>query len=140
MIKKKRRKKNARLLLYPKKMYICGVKKKGSEMEDELGNITVVTRAEVLRRAKLIMEERCASGLCYAIRMALVERGVVIDGRDIEDFFHLYKHKYAMLFFARRNEGFWWRSWSFGIFSGRRMFLNWLIWKYRDDETNLLDL
>lgn len=122
-------------------MYICGVNKV-NEMEDELGNITVVTRAEVLRRAKLIMEEHGMSGLCYAIRVALTEHGVLMDGCDIEDFFHLFKRKYAMLFFARRKRGYayWWKIGSFGIFSGRRMFLNWLIWKYRDDETNLLDL
>lgn len=123
-------------------MYICCVKKKANKMKDELGNITVVTRVDVLRRAKLIMEERGTSGLCYAIRMALAECGVVMDDGDIEDFFHLFKRKYAMPFFARRKGGYayWWKIGSFGIFSGRRMFLNWLIWKYRDDETNLLDL
>lgn len=109
-------------------------------MGDELKDMAIVTRTDVLRLAKLIMEHG-SPGLCCAIRKALTESGIVVGDRDIEHFFHLHKRKYAMPFLARRRKGgYWWKPGSFGVFSGRRMFLNWLIWKYRDDETNLLDL
>ena len=93
----------------------------------------VIRRYDVLLLAKQKMKVGEYSGLCNAITSSLSEYGLWDSTDRLEDYFLLYNRDQALKFGASKSRNFWWKPYKFGILSGRRMYLNWLIRKYKND-------
>lgn len=103
-------------------------------MEDKRKVYKVIRRYDVLLLVKQKMLNKEFKGLCSAMRESLDECG--ITGSTVEHFFPEFYKAYALKFGAKefdKYKGFWWKKGCFGILSGRRRYLNWLIRKYKDD-------
>lgn len=99
-----------------------------------------LTKAMILKKAKCYQ----SSGLCYAIKRALLYYGYNIHytcASDVKDILQipLYDVKEAVKFNADirhgARTGFWW---TIGVWNkGRLDYLNWLINQYKNDKTDL---
>lgn len=97
----------------------------------------IVTRKMILKRAKryLRLYPKDNPGICHALCNAKEDFNIIMPNQIL---FPLFSYITANRFHAR-NKTYWWKKRDFGIFSGRRWYLNWLIWKYRNDTENLLE-
>ena len=108
-------------------------------------------RIEILREAHKVLKGKkyCyyANGLCVAIYLVLSEHGLwkwprnkkynSIDYDKIQVYFPLMTRENALKFGADKTSAFWWRPGEYGLFSGRRRFMRWLMRQYRNDKEEL---
>jgi hypothetical protein len=102
-------------------------------MEEKHKVYKVIRRYDVLMLVKQKMLNKEFKGLCIAMRESLDECGLT---RPATDFFPEFYKSYALKFGAKKSNkhnGYWWKPCCFGILSGRRRYLNWLIRKYKDN-------
>lgn len=94
-----------------------------------------MTRLEILKEAHRLLKKKEASGICVAIKMTLQYNKLVDieDTRTANDFFPLLDLWYAESF-GGKNKVYWWEPNNYKLFSGRRRFMRWLMWKYRNDK------
>ena len=95
-----------------------------------------VYRRDVLEYALTHAHE---TGLCRAIRNALVTYNLDPYGRSLDKYIPAFTHDNALYFGARKSGCCYW--WPIGEWdTGRKAFLEWLIDLYKDDTTNLLEI
>lgn len=103
-------------------------------MEEKRKVFKVIRRYDVLLLVKQKMLNKEFKGLCSAMRESLDECGLT---QNVVYFFPEFYKAYALKFGAKefdKHNGYWWKNGRFGILSGRRRYLNWLIRKYKDDK------
>lgn len=100
--------------------------------EEKRKKYKVIRRYDILLLAKQNMESGKCFGLCHALSLALRTYGLVNNNYP-SSYFPLYNQTQAQRFGATDRGGYWWKSSKFGILSGRRRYLNWLIRKYKND-------
>lgn len=92
-----------------------------------------ITRKEVLEYAKHNKHQ----ALCITIILALFHYGIYISTSEIDLLFPLFSRKNAFRFGASPFKPFWWPRGEWN--TGRKDFLDWLIEKYKNDKTNLIE-
>lgn len=97
-------------------------------------------RIEILREAHKLLRKR-EYGICLAIiRVFCNNRKInkrIITISDIPDYFPLFTLENAKKFGAIDN-AFWWPKQSYGLFSGRRRFMRWLMRQYKNDKEEII--
>ena len=103
-------------------------------------------RIEILRKARKLLRKGLAPGICVAILHVLRMEGSKHEVYDIEEVYKMFPlltnenaQKFPDLFvsFVSTWGVFWWEPYKFGLFSGRRRFMRWLIKQYYADKTEL---
>ena len=94
-----------------------------------------MTRLEILKEAHRLLKEKEARGICIAINRTLEHNKLVDigDTRTAYDFFPLLDLWNAESF-GGKDEIYWWKPREYSLFSGRRRFMRWLMWMYRNDK------
>lgn len=98
----------------------------------------IITRKIILKRAKryLRLYPKDNPGICSALMRAKEDFNIKIPNQIL---LPLFSYPIAVKKFHARYNNYWWKPSKFGIFSRRRWYLNWLIWKYRNDTENLFE-
>ncbi len=97
---------------------------------DKRKKYKVIRRYDVLLLAKQRLKSGEFLGLCNAIKYSLAQYS--LEDRP-SSYFPLFTRDQALKFRANKDRNYWWKPGKFGILSGRRMYLNWLIRKYKND-------
>lgn len=109
---------------------------------------TPVYRIDILKKAKEYLKTGKYPGICPAILKALEFYEIPFR------LYYLSPTERIMYYIPLHNlinakkfqtdkylyNPFWWKSYKFNIFSGRRRYLNWLIRRHKNDKTNLREL
>ncbi len=99
-------------------------------------------RIKILRKAKRELRFRGANGICTAIASVLSRKtNNKWTLHEVYKLFPLLTKSNAERFRSEEDyyciDGYWWKRGDFGLFSGRRQFMRWLIKQYRADKTEL---
>ena len=98
-------------------------------------------RIDILKEAHKLLRDRRECGICIAILR--VSRSIPLKDVYIKDpldlFFSYFTFENAKRFGASRNfDGYWWPIKSYGLFSGRRRFMRWLMKQYKNDKEEII--
>ena len=94
-------------------------------------------RIDILRKAHKLLKMGYAPGICIAIQKVYSNNGKLIEIFDISKKFPLFTLENAKEFEAV-DDTYWWPSYSYRLFSGRRRFMRWLMRKYRNDKEEII--
>ena len=94
-------------------------------------------RIEILREANKLLKNHESPGLCTAIVRACRNNGIFITNNIISNYFPLFTLENAKRFGAKDNT-YWWTINRYGLFSGRRRFMRWLMKQYRNDKEEII--
>lgn len=104
----------------------------------------MMKRIDILKEAHKILKNHDDPGICLAIKRVFCNNGKFIKIENISDYFPLFTLENAKKFGAI-NDVFWWKiqdynlfSGQYGLFSGRRRFMRWLMWQYRNDNEEII--
>lgn len=94
-------------------------------------------RIEILKEAHKLLKEGYVPGICIAIQRVYSNNGKLIEIFDISKTFPLFTLENAKKFGAEDNI-YWWKQYKYGLFSGRRRFMKWLIKQYENDKEEII--
>ena len=96
-------------------------------------------RIEILLKAHKLLKKQ-QGGICVALYKVIIHNIIMnsfnLPPKNIHDYFPLLTLENAKKFGAEDLQ-FWWDPREYGLFSGRRRFMRWLMWKYRNDKGEL---
>lgn len=99
-------------------------------------------RIDILKEAHKLLKDRRECGICIAIFRVFRSnslKDVVYIEKSSDLFSSYFTFENAKRFGANNIfDGYWWPINSYGLFSGRRRFMKWLMWKYRNDKEEIL--
>lgn len=94
-------------------------------------------RIDILKEAhKLLKKIYAKPGICVAIVEVFESKGIFITCKEIPDYFPLFTLENAKRFGAKKGL-FWW-DYNYGLFSGRRRFMRWLMKQYKNDKEEII--
>lgn len=96
-------------------------------------------RIEILKEARKLLIRSEFKGICSAIKYVLLDIDAEIINPDIifpELKNSLNAEKYRKKVDCNYRD-YWWVPGNFRLFSGRRRFMRWLMWKYRNDKEEI---
>lgn len=86
-------------------------------------------RIKILRKAHKLLKRHEREGICIAI--------LFISHKSPDVIFPLLKREYAKPFGADPERPYWWKPGEYGLFSGRRRFMRWLMKQYKNDKEEI---
>lgn len=100
-------------------------------------------RIDILKEAHKLLKigYMCyASGICIAIQKVYLNNGKLIEIFDISKKFPLFTLENAKKFKAVDDTywSYWWKPYNYGLFSGRRRFMRWLMKQYKNDKEEII--
>lgn len=94
-------------------------------------------RIDILKEAHELLKMGYAPGICSAIQRVYSNNGNLIEIFDIPRKFPLFTLENAKEFKAV-DDIYWWPSYRYGLFSGRRRFMRWLMKQYKNDKEEII--
>ena len=91
-------------------------------------------KIQILREARELLKTGNYAGICGAIEVVLKKNKIPYNVGTV---FPLLLETAVERYRKTRDYmygHYWWELYEFGLFSGRRRFMRWLMWEYRDDK------
>ena len=104
-------------------------------------------RIDVLREAHKLLKKNKVPGICDAIKTVMRDNNLIKyeSYQEVYKYFTLFTIENAIKFSNRLKNNrwyysgsYWWKPGNFRLFSGRRRFMRWLMWKYRNDKEEII--
>lgn len=95
-------------------------------------------KIQILKESKKLLINKKECCICSAIWNSLEHNGIY--DCDLNKIFPLLTRENAKRFRNNKDRNradYWWEPGDFKLFSGRRWFMIWLMWKYRNDKTEI---